>query len=148
MNTHPLLSSIFPGTLLGPVFLRALVIDGRQAIVGGPDDVSGQRTSWYTPVPDIVDAVTDLWHATLPLREPILPEGQNAPLTDRQLQVARLLCVSHEDPEIAHLLGLPALTVEDEVKVLLEELGAHTRTEAVLTMRGRGINGGWRNDWP
>ncbi len=148
VSTHPLLSSIFPGTLLGPVFLRALVIDGRQAIVGGPDDVSGQRTSWYTTLPDIVDAVTELWHATLPLCEPILPEGQVAPLTDRQLDVARLLCVGHEDPEIAELLGLPLLTVELEVTQLFEVLGAGTRTEAVLTMRGRGINGGWRNAWP
>lgn len=148
VNTHPLLSSIFPRTLLGPVFLRALVIDGRQALIGGPDDVSGQRTSWYTTVPDIVDAVTDLWHATLPLCEPILPPGATPPLTDRQLEVARLLCVGHEDHEIADLLGLSALTVELEVKVLLEELQVRNRTEAVLTMRGRGINGGWRNAWP
>jgi DNA-binding CsgD family transcriptional regulator len=146
-RTHPLLSSIYPSTVLGPVFLRALIIDGRQAIIGGPDDLSGQRTSWYTTVPDIVDAVVDLWNATLPLCEPILPEGQQPPLTDRQLDVARLLCVGHEDAEIAELLRLAVHTVELEVKALLAELGARTRTEAVLNMRGRGVNGGWRNTW-
>src|SRR3954452_4612480 len=142
-QTHPLLSSIFPSTLLGQVFLRALVVDSRQAIVGGPDDAQGRRVAWYTTVPAVVDAVIDLWHAARPLCRPILPPGEEAPLTERQLEVARLVCVGERDRAVAHTMGLSLRTVEREVHRLLEVLGAASRTEAVLLMRGRGINGGW-----
>lgn len=144
VRTHPLLSSIYPSTLLGPVFLRALVIDGRQAIVGGPDDSTGQRTSWYTTIPAVVEAVMDIWDATAPLCRPILQPGEQPPLNERQLDVAGLVCVGEDDRSIAHLLGLPTRTVERDVQVILEEVGARSRTEGVLNMRGRGVNGGGR----
>jgi DNA-binding NarL/FixJ family response regulator len=143
-HTHPLLSSIFPSTLLGPVFLRALVVDSRQAIVGGADDALGRRVAWYTTVPEVVDAVVELWKATVPLCRPILEPDEPAPLNDRQLEVARLVCIGERDRAIAHTLGLSPRTVEREVHRLLEVLGAGSRTEAVLLMRGRGVNGGWR----
>ena len=78
VRTHPLLSSIFPQTLLGPCFLGAMVVDQRLAIVGGPDDLEGNRTAWFTNLPEIVEAVCDLWRATLPLCEPILQPGERA----------------------------------------------------------------------
>jgi DNA-binding CsgD family transcriptional regulator len=144
IDTHPLLSSIFPATLLGPVFLRALVVDSRQAVVGGADDALGRRVAWYTTVPEVIDAVVDVWEATMPLCRPILSPGEEPPLTDRQLQVARLVCVGERDKAIAHALALSLRTVEREVHRLLEVLQASSRTEAVLLMRGRGVNGGWR----
>jgi DNA-binding CsgD family transcriptional regulator len=146
VDTHPLLSSIFPGTLLGPVFLRSLVVDGRHAIVGGPADAVGRRVAWYTTMPSVVDAVTDLWHATLPLCRPILAPGETPPLTDRQLEVARLMCVGVKDHVIARTLQLSPRTVEREVARILTVLEAGSRTEAVLLMRGRGVNGGRRGD--
>jgi DNA-binding CsgD family transcriptional regulator len=146
-RTHPLLSSIFPSTLLGPVFLRALVIDGRQAIIGGPDDASGQRTSWYTTIPGVVEAVVEIWDATLPLCRPLLEPGTQPPLNERQLDVARLVCVGEDDATIAHLLGLPTRTVERDVQHILEGVGARSRTEGVLNMRGRGVNGGWKSTY-
>jgi DNA-binding CsgD family transcriptional regulator len=143
-HTHPLLSSIFPSTLVGPVFLRALVVDSRQAVIGGADDADGRRVAWYTTVPEVIDAVVDLWRATVPHCRPILAPGEEPPLTDRQLEVARLVCVGERDKSIAHALSLSLRTVEREVHRLLEVLSANSRTEAVLLMRGRGVNGGWR----
>jgi DNA-binding CsgD family transcriptional regulator len=143
VRTHPLLRSIYPTTLLGPAFLRAMVIDGRQAMVGGPDDAWGQRTSYYTTIPHVVDAVSDLWHATEPLCRPILGPGEQPPLTERQLQVARRICLGEDDEAIALALQVPRETVEREVVAVLVELGVRNRTEAVLNMRGRGVNGGW-----
>jgi DNA-binding CsgD family transcriptional regulator len=143
-HTHPLLSSIFPRTLLGPVFLRSLVVDSRQAVIGGADDADGRRVAWYTTVPEVIDAVIDLWRASVPLCRPILEPGQEPPLTDRQLEVARLVCVGERDKSIAQALSLSLRTVEREVHRLLEVLHAGSRTEAVLLMRGRGVNGGWR----
>jgi len=57
VHTHPLLSSIFPTTLLGPVFLRALVVDGRHAIVGAPNDAEGRRISCYTTATTVIEAL-------------------------------------------------------------------------------------------
>lgn len=145
IETHPLLSSIFPSTRLGPVFLRALVVDARQAILGGTEDAHGRRVAWYTTVPEVIDLVVDVWRATLPLCRPILPPGEEPPLTERQLEVARHVCIGERDRAIAHALALSLRTVEREVHRVLEVLGASSRTEAVLLMRGRGVNGGWRS---
>jgi DNA-binding CsgD family transcriptional regulator len=146
VQTHPLLSSIFPSTLLGPVFLRGLVVDGRHAIVGGPADAEGKRVAWYTTAPEVLDSVIDLWKATVPLCRPILGPGEKPPLTERQLEVARLLCVGEKDQAIARALRMSPRTVEREVHAILAALGAGSRTEAVLMMRGRGVNGGWQHD--
>jgi DNA-binding CsgD family transcriptional regulator len=146
VEAHPLLSSIFPATLLGPVFLRGLVVDGRHAIVGGPADAVGRRVAWYTTMPAVVDDVIDLWRATVPLCRPILAPGETPPLTERQLEVARLMCVGVKDHVIARTLLLSPRTVEREVARILSVLEAGSRTEAVLLMRGRGVNGGRRGD--
>ena len=142
VETHPLLSSIFPATLLGPVFLRGLVVDGRHAIVGGPADANGRRVAWYTTIPSVVDAVVDLWQATVPLCRPILEPGEEPPLSERQLEVARLMAIGVKDHVIARTLLLSPRTVEREVARILAFLEAGSRTEAVLLMRGRGVNGG------
>ena len=143
LRTHPLLSSIFPRTLIGPVFLRALVVDDHTAIVGGRADAFGNRVAWSTRSPQVVSAVLDLWHATVPHCRPVLGPGEEPPLTRRQLDVARLLCTGEKDKSIARLLDLSARTVEREVSAILRALSATSRTEAVLLMRGRGVNGGW-----
>lgn len=145
VHTHPLLSSIFPTTLLGPVFLRALVVDGRHAIVGAPDDAEGRRISCYTTATTVIEALIELWKSTVPLCRPILEPGQQPPLSERQLEVARLMCVGEKDKVIARLLGLSPRTVERDAHTILATLGAGSRTEAVLMMRGRGVNGGWRS---
>ena len=142
VRTHPLLSSIFPNTLLGPCLMGGVVLDDRIAIIGGPDDLEGNRTSWFTTMPELVDGAVDLWRASVPLCQPILPPGKPPPLTRRQIEVARLVCVGEKDKVIARLLDLSLRTVEREVSAILGELGAGSRTEAVLLMRGRGINGG------
>ena len=141
--THPLLSSIFPETRLAPVFIRAMVVDEARMLVEGPDTADGQRTSWYTTRPDLVAAMLDVWRRTVALSSPILPPGTPPPLTRRQLEVARLVSVGEKDVSIARLLDMSQRTVEREVRALLHFLGARSRTEAVLLMGGRGVNGGW-----
>lgn len=142
VETHPLLPSIFPNTLLGPVFLRSMVVDGELAIVEGLDTAAGDRTSWATSRPEIVESLVALWDRTVPLCAPILPPGTPPPLTERQLEIARLIAVGEKDQTIARLLHLSERTVEREVGRVLRELGARSRAEAVLLMRGRGVNGG------
>lgn len=141
-RTHPLLSSIYPDTLLGPVFVRGMMIDDHTVLLGGPDDAFGNRVSWRTHEPEVVHGFLDVWHDTLPLCEALLAPDQDPPLTERQLDVARLLCIGEKDKSIARLLDLSPRTVEREVSVLLRVLRVSSRTEAVLVMRGRGVNGG------
>jgi DNA-binding CsgD family transcriptional regulator len=144
VQTHPLLSSIYPEALLGPAFLRLLVIDSRQVILGGPDQATGERTAWYTTAPEIVACALELWESTVLLSSPITQPGVAPPLSERQLEVARLLCVGEDDAEIAERLGLSRATVERDVQALLDQVGARSRTEAVLNICGRGLNGGRR----
>ena len=142
LPTHPLLSSIFPTARLAPVFLRSLVVDEEQLIIEGPDSADGERTSWHTTRSDLLEAVLELWHRTLALSTPVLPPGTQPPLSWRQLEVARLLAVGEKDVSIARILQMSARTVERDVHAVLAGLGAGSRAEAVLVMRGRGVNGG------
>lgn len=141
-RTHPLLSSIYPNTLVGPVFVRAMIVDDHTAVIGGPDDAFGNRVSWRTHAREVVRGLLEVWEDTVVLCEPLLAPGEAPPLTERQLDVARLLCTGEKDKAIARLLDLSARTVEREVSTLLRVLGVSSRTEAVLEMRGRGVNGG------
>ena len=141
-RTHPLLSSIYPGTLLGPVFVPCLVIDDHTALVAGPDDAFGNRVAWRTHVPEVIEELLDIWHETVPMTQRLLDHGHEPPLTERQLGVARLLCTGEKDKAIARLLELSPRTVEREVSALLRVLGATSRTEAVLAMLGRAVNSG------
>ena len=54
-----------------------------------------------------------------------------APLTDRQVEVLRLLIAGRSDREIATALFLSPRTVQDHVSHLLAKLGVANRTEAV-----------------
>lgn len=143
LRTHPLLSSIFPRALTGPVFLRAMIIDESAALVGGRPDAFGNRVSWSTRSPEVIGTVLDLWRATVPHCKRVLEADEDPPLTRRQLDVAKLLCTGEKDKSIARILDLSARTVEREVSAILRMLKATSRTEAVLLMRGRGVNGGW-----
>lgn len=142
LRNHPLLPSLFPTALVGPVFLRSLVLDERVLVVEGPHTAEGERTSWVTDLPDLVTAAAQLWRDTVERCTPILPHGTPPPLTERQLEVSRLVAVGHSDATIARMLHLSGRTVEREMAAVLAELGARNRTEAVLRMRGRGVNGG------
>ena len=50
--------------------------------------------------------------------------------------------MGEKDQSIAHQLSTSARIIERDVRAILHLLGAPNRTEAVLLMRGRGVNGG------
>ncbi|ROR90925.1 helix-turn-helix transcriptional regulator [Nocardioides aurantiacus] len=142
LTTHPLLTSIFPRTLIGPVLMRAVIVDARAAVIGVDPDAAGNRVAMSTHSPHVVAALLDLWRATVPHCRTALAPNEAPPLTARQLQVARLICLGHMDQEIARTLATSLRTVEREIGAIYTALGTRSRTKAVLLMRGRGVNGG------
>src|SRR5262249_7685376 len=60
-------------------------------------------------------------------------------LTPRQLEVLRLLAQGASTHEIAAKLHLSTTTVRNHVQHVLAALGAHTRLQAVISARERGI---------
>ncbi len=137
---NPLIGCLYPTTRIAPVFVRALVLDEERALVEGLDTVEGDPTAWVTHRPSIVAAVLELWHRTLALSTPLLPPGTEPALTPRQVRVARLVAVGEKDQTIARMLDTSARTVERDVRAVLSFLGARSRTEAVLVMRGRDLH--------
>jgi DNA-binding CsgD family transcriptional regulator len=53
-------------------------------------------------------------------------------LTDRQVEVLRLLAQGVPPPEIARLLNVRPVTVRNHIQTAMERLGAHSRLEAVM----------------
>jgi DNA-binding CsgD family transcriptional regulator len=141
LTVNPLLPSIYPTARIGPVYLQAIVLDQSVVVVEGPDTVDGHPTAWATDRRDFVVPVLEVWRRTVSMSRPLLGAGEVPALTPRQVQVACMLALGEKDQTIARRLSLSGRTVERDVRVVLEVLGARGRTEAVLLMRGRGLAG-------
>ena len=144
LTVNPLLPSLYPTARIGPVYLQAIVLDQDTVVVEGPDTVEGHPTAWATDRPDFVVPVLEVWRRTRSMSRPVLGPGAAPALTRRQVQVACMLALGEKDQTIARRLNLSGRTVERDVRVVLEALGARGRTEAVLLMRGRGVAAGRR----
>lgn len=65
------------------------------------------------------------------------PAGQR--LTDREVEVVRLMAGGFSNKEIAHALGTAEGTIKNHVSNILLKLGARDRTRAVLRALERGL---------
>ncbi len=77
--------------------------------------------------------------AVPPRRGAAAPPGLAEPLTDRELEVLRLLAAGRSNQRIAHELVVALDTVKKHVTHLLGKLGAANRTEAVARARDLGL---------
>ncbi|MDG4823938.1 response regulator transcription factor [Asanoa sp. WMMD1127] len=77
--------------------------------------------------------------ATLPVDEPRPPQPLVVPLSDRELDVVRLLAQGRSNREIAAALYLAEGTVKNHVTNVLGKLGARDRTQAALRARALGL---------
>ncbi|MFC7490767.1 MULTISPECIES: helix-turn-helix transcriptional regulator [unclassified Knoellia] len=138
LRLHPLLTSFMPQVLLGPALSRTIVVDGRIAVIAGPDTVDGATTAWLASHGEFLESALRLWHATVAESRPALPAGTEPPLDRRQLEVARGVCLGRTDTAIARQLGISQRTVARDVVAILEVTAARSRGEAILNMLGRG----------
>ena len=67
------------------------------------------------------------------------PPGLAEPLTDREMEVLRLLAAGKSNQRIAHDLVVALNTVKKHVTHVLGKLGAANRTEAVARARELGL---------
>jgi DNA-binding NarL/FixJ family response regulator len=76
--------------------------------------------------------------AAMPPR--LVPNGSESEmLTERELQVLRLLAEGYRNPEIAERLYLARGTVRNYVSGILQKLGVSDRTQAVIEALKRGL---------
>ncbi len=62
-----------------------------------------------------------------------------APLTERELEVLRLIVEGHSNKEIAAKLGLAEITIKQHVSNVLEKMNVQDRTQATTAAIQRGI---------
>jgi DNA-binding NarL/FixJ family response regulator len=77
--------------------------------------------------------------AELPDEAPRRPQPLVVPLSDRELEVLKLLAEGSSNREIAGALFLAEGTVKNHVTNVLAKLGARDRTQAALRARGLGL---------
>lgn len=73
--------------------------------------------------------------------EPQSEEPRPAPLSERQLDVLRLVAVGANASQIAAELSISEATVRTHVKHILDRLGAHNRAHAVALAIAQGLLG-------
>ena len=73
-------------------------------------------------------------HPSAPILQPLIE-----PLTERELEVLRLLAAGLSNQEIAQTLFIATGTVKKHLKNIYGKLDAHTRTEAVARAGGLGL---------
>lgn len=72
-------------------------------------------------------------------RSTTLPRPQRGELTPRQAEVLAYLSRGYGTEEMAAAMSLSAETVRNHVRGLLQRLGVHSRLEAVMAGRERGL---------
>lgn len=82
------------------------------------------------------------WSSQQSLARPTTSAGDQGladPLTDRELEILRLLCQAQTNREIAVSLSLAESTVKTHVSAIMTKLGATTRLKAVIRANQLGL---------
>jgi hypothetical protein len=115
VDQNPLLTSNFPNVLVGPVYLRTILIDQAGAVLEGPPMPSGEGTAWLVTQSDVVAEVCSIWLETRRHSQAALSGGAPAPLTKRQYAIACRMAAGAKDAAIARELRISTRTVVTEV---------------------------------
>ncbi|MFR9774781.1 helix-turn-helix transcriptional regulator [Micromonospora sp. MS34] len=130
-----LVAAAHPDTWVAPVVqIAGIVVDERLGLFAGPPTPDGRPTAWLCRDPDLIMAFCELWWVAKQHAVPIHEAPGVVPLTERQLEVAALLCRGAKDAAIARRLGVSPRTVTSDVGRLLDAFGVATRWEAGMVL--------------
>lgn len=132
----PLLSSVEPAVRVGPVPVPAMVSDRRRALVPIPEGLGTDGGCCSTEVPELVGLAVTVFQWVWDRSRSWQDEGLRDPLPPRRFEVALMLTDGLSDREIAHELGVSARTVSEEVRAVVDWLGARNRPHAVAMLVG------------
>jgi DNA-binding CsgD family transcriptional regulator len=88
------------------------------------------------------DRIVGIFGIAIPMNDGVGLLRNERPLTPRQVEVLRLLADGSTTDRIAAELGIAVETVRNHVRGLFHRLGVHTRLEAVVAARRRGLLNG------
>ncbi len=88
--------------------------------------------------PSIALRMLQHFRSTLPMAAPASDEVK---LTDREVEVLRLIAKGYKSPEVAALLGISTHTVTSYVRDIYRKLGISSRAEAAMEAARRGLVG-------
>lgn len=138
LTFHPLLTSLGPEVLFGPVTMQGILIDQSVAVLPGLTTADGDPLAWLATGGEFLDDARNLINTTIAESVPARAPGVERPLNRRQFEVARMVCLGRTDAAIARQLGISERTVARDIVVVLTVTGAKSRGEAILNMLGRG----------
>ena len=82
--------------------------------------------------PDVARKVAQLW------RRQLQPSTGPVSLTEKEMDVLRLVCRGKHNKEIAGELGVSVRTVEGHMSAIFQRLGVRSRTEAAMYAAAHG----------
>ncbi|MFR9780574.1 helix-turn-helix transcriptional regulator [Micromonospora sp. MS34] len=129
-----LIAACHPDTWVAPVPMTGLAIDERLALFAGPLSAHGQPTAWLCSDQDLVTTFCDIWEETKRRAVPVHDAPGVVPLSERQVDVAALLCRGAKDATIARLLGVSRRTVTSDIGRIMDAFGVSTRWEAGMVI--------------
>ncbi len=66
----------------------------------------------------------------------VAPAGDGAPLSSRELEIARLISAGKQNKQVAHLAGISEFTVENHLRRIYRKLGVHNRAAMTAKLFG------------
>jgi LuxR family maltose regulon positive regulatory protein len=118
--------------------MRLLLLEYQVALkrrIGAGVDSDQLRLLIYT------DTLLSAFSHVVPADKPGL-ETLVEPLSERELDVLRLIATGHSNQEIAEILVIGISTVKSHINSLYGKLGTHRRTQAVIIAREQGLLSG------
>jgi DNA-binding NarL/FixJ family response regulator len=131
-ETHPTATFIVLTTYSGDEDIhQALKAGARSYLLKGMSDT------------ELIGAITNVYAGLRYLPQPVIDSlatrQPKSELTDRELQVLKLIVKGMSNRQIADLLGITEPTVKWHVSILLSRLNVSDRTQAAVTAIQRGI---------
>jgi LuxR family maltose regulon positive regulatory protein len=114
-------------------------VDAAEALLEDVEQSKQQATAGY--IEHLLRAFPEAQHQAQMIRSSTL-EGSNAlvePLSERELEVLRLLAGGLESPEIARELIIGVSTARTHIKNIYGKLGVHGRVQAIERARALGL---------